>query len=54
MKEVLNNAINKDRKLKEKLSKRIYRKDGKLRKSLDREVEYESVKDGLREPDKDA
>lgn len=54
MKDVIKTALDKDRKLREKLSKKTYRKDGKLRKDVEREVEYVSVKDGLRETSKDA
>lgn len=54
MKDVIKTALDKDRKLREKLSKKTYRKDGKLRKDVNREVEYVSVKDGLRETSKDA
>ena len=54
MKDVIKTALDKDRKLLAKLSKKTYRKDGKLRKDVERDVEYVSVKDGLRETFKDA
>lgn len=44
MKDVLKETVKKDRKLKTSTKLKTYRKDGKLRKELEREFEYTSNK----------
>lgn len=40
MKNILNNLVNKERKLKQKVKKMKYREDGKVKKTIERETDY--------------
>lgn len=41
MKNIINNLVVKERKVKQKVKKMKYNEDGKLRKVIERETEYE-------------